>query len=65
MRSRAFRNPTIYKKLVEFVDVDERKGVSRGVWEWEEGESKMWNATRIGWSLSLSGVLAPVSAFSI
>jgi hypothetical protein len=47
MKSKAFRNPTIYKTLVEFVDVDERRGVGNGIWEWNEGERKAWSAIRI------------------
>ncbi|CED84110.1 Transcriptional regulator [Phaffia rhodozyma] len=47
MKSRAFRNPTIYKKLVEFVDVDERRGFRKSIWDWDQGESKEWSAEKI------------------
>lgn len=47
MKSRSFRNPTIYKKLVEFVDVDERRGLAAGIWQWEDGERDAWTTDRI------------------
>lgn len=47
MKSRAFRNPTIYKKLVEFVDVDERRGLCPGIWEWGDGERDEWTTAKI------------------
>lgn len=47
MKSRSFRNPTIYKKLVEFVDVDERRGLAPSIWGWEVGERERWTTERI------------------
>lgn len=47
MKSRSFRNPTIYKKLVEFVDVDERRGLAPSIWGWEVGERERWTTKRI------------------
>ncbi|KAL7409633.1 hypothetical protein BDY24DRAFT_211043 [Mrakia frigida] len=48
MKNKAFRNPTIYKKLVDHVGVDERAGRYGGVWEWgrEEGDEE-WGVERI------------------
>jgi len=47
MKSRSFCNPTIYKKLVEFVDVDERRGLAPNIWGWEVGERERWTTEHI------------------
>ena len=49
MQNKAFRNPTIYKKLVDHVGVDERAGRYASVWEWgrQPGDEE-WGVERIG-----------------
>ena len=49
MQNKAFRNPTIYKKLVDHVGVDERAGRYASVWEWGRtpGDGE-WDVERIG-----------------
>ena len=51
MSNRSFRNPHLYAKLVEFVDVDERvTNFPRGVWDPTDVQDD-WFADRIGTSL--------------
>lgn len=48
MQNKAFRNPTIYKKLVDHVGVDERAGRYGSVWEWgKETDDGEWGVERI------------------
>ncbi|KAF5375731.1 hypothetical protein D9615_009403 [Tricholomella constricta] len=60
MSNRSFRNPHLYTKLVEFVDVDERtSNFPRHVWDPEDLRPE-WYAERIGtWGLVLAYMLSP------
>lgn len=53
MSNRSFRNPHLYAKLVEFVDVDERTtNFPRDIWDPDEVKEE-WYADKIGkWSVS-------------
>ena len=53
MRSKAFRNPHIYAKLVEFVDINETaNNFPKDTWDPFERLDE-WNADRLGSSNSL------------
>ncbi|KAF8492118.1 hypothetical protein JB92DRAFT_1245433 [Gautieria morchelliformis] len=46
MSNRTFRNPHLYAKLVEFVDVDEKStNIPKGCWDM--GDLDGWNAEKI------------------
>jgi len=48
MSNRAFRNPHLYAKLVEFVDVDERAmNYPKSIWDPEDVREE-WFADKIG-----------------
>lgn len=48
MSNRSFRNPHLYAKLVEFVDVDERvTNFPRNIWDPEDVQDE-WFADKIG-----------------
>ncbi|KAG6900065.1 hypothetical protein C0995_004387 [Termitomyces sp. Mi166 len=59
MSNRSFRNPHLYAKLVEFVDVDERvTNFERGVWDPEavrEGGEEGWDARKIERTVGAGG----------
>lgn len=51
MSNRSFRNPHLYAKLVEFVDVDERTtNFPKEVWDPDDVDPS-WFADKIGMSL--------------
>ena len=57
MSNRSFRNPHLYAKLVEFVDVDERTtNFPRSVWDPSDMQDE-WYADRIGAHLPIFSVL--------
>jgi len=57
MSNRSFRNPHLYAKLVEFVDVDERTtNFPKEVWDPHDVQED-WFADRIGPSTSLQSHL--------
>lgn len=53
MSNRSFRNPHLYAKLVEFVDVDERvTNFPKHIWDPEDVQEE-WFADKIGTLLKL------------
>lgn len=73
MSNQSFRNPHLYTKLVEFVDVDERTtNFPKEIWD-PENVQKDWFADQIGKyrTSSIPSVLvhaisfAPLSAFPL
>ena len=64
MSNRSFRNPHLYTKLVEFVDVDERTtNFPKDIWD-PENVQKDWFAHQIGKYMILFILLVLVHAIS-
>lgn len=58
MSNRSFRNPHLYAKLVEFIDVDERTtNFPKEVWDPDDVEAG-WFADKIGMSTPLETMSA-------